>query len=323
MAENGEWLKVGSDVTTNNQLEIARNFVSQSFSDKPFVVCALVGSIARGWGDENSDIDVLILKKNSNYSEKTLVFQGKTFDVITYDIEEFQRQLYEPPFDFPKLRVASTIATAILLAGDEAILDEMKLLNKYLRLDPAITEYYLQLATNHLLALTNERNFLVKRILAGKVVNACILLLLSHTEFRVLKLKWSWPVLEAEFPEIADAAFNVLGLTSANSTNVEKCIRNGLAELAHFGNEENKPLEKLYCAADTYRLCGNNRASSFLLNCLMDRICTICLSAELPISANLSALFNCVCNNSQLTLGPPDELRSLVLNTRCIVKDTY
>jgi predicted nucleotidyltransferase len=100
---------------------------------------AVVGSTARGWFDEKSDIDILVIVENR---EIALPVNQYPFNFSAIELSTVNRLLGITQHDLVGLRTIATLATAVAIAGDHEIYEAAKAHNKNCDLRAEIKEFY-------------------------------------------------------------------------------------------------------------------------------------------------------------------------------------
>ncbi|MER9602774.1 nucleotidyltransferase domain-containing protein [Mesorhizobium sp. M0243] len=186
------------------RIEVARLVVAQWDIHATDECAAVVGSSARGWFDDTSDVDVAIVSPFPNRAELEDRYSRSQVSVTYVARSKIEALCSSRYTDLEGLRLLSNMSAGITVAGNDYIVAAAAQANTRAALKPEICDFYLRIAQSRSTCLLDIKG--TERLSwLNEGLQAALLLLCALSPLRLLKLKWTMRTIESFAPEAARA----------------------------------------------------------------------------------------------------------------------
>ncbi|MBY5394886.1 hypothetical protein HFN01_08590 [Rhizobium leguminosarum] len=235
------------------RVDRARRIVEGWQLDAPREHALVIGSTARGWFEQSSDIDVAVISPFKIRGD--LEYRAASEISVTYlDRSTVDRILGIDTLDLVQLRILSNLACGIPVVGGEVIRNQAFERNQSAVLRQDIVSFYLEVAARY--AKNLIEGDLVQRLKAlNQSVQCCVLLACAATSFRVLKLKWAMYALQQEAPDVYRLCTRILNTVGRSPAYRDFCDEFTLsaADVANRSEDDRWPLSHLLLQLNAVR----------------------------------------------------------------------
>lgn len=310
-----EWMKNSRpelDSKLVTRIELCRELIAEEKTVKSAHDIRIVGSTARGWFSDGSDVDLMVL---ADEYQRDLTFSSNNLEVgisfiQTDDVAKF---LEMQTCNASELRLAANLEVGLVLKRSRKFTKRLTSANSQKVPDQRLLAWYLGKSDIWLSALENTEEDIDFSLLSSKILQTYIFVALLSSPTRLLKHKWNLISLRFEIPELYFIVVMCYDLISPEDPEVSlvetfrECQRFELVD----SFQERLFREALFDSADVKREYWlPEKTAAYLLNISLFSILDSVSAGDSKIA--ISDL------SPKLPNGPRGDVKSLLLEARRI-----
>jgi hypothetical protein len=229
---------------------------------------AVIGSTARGWFEDGSDIDILCFGVPGDLPTSGGA-GGWTINLIPLDLRETAGFLRAWDASLAQLRLASNLEFCVPLVG-AGRLEELRRANLRMRLAPPTAAFYGNLGCEALEAMRTAETMSDVLVQTNAALQSLLLLVLAASPLRIIKPKWTMRCIASVDESLCRAIADLLGPDQLGPWIDDDLVRRAGKNLMADGDHVGSVLFRQWAAALEWDW-GQRLAPPFLALCLVAR----------------------------------------------------